>query len=291
MSKKQSVRVQLYPEVVKKLTDIAYGLGYIYGRKGNLSILLTKIAEGKLQLDVDDSNIKQDIYTDNLSLNLIGLEVAIFCDLNGSIACIAQKIADAGGNIYDIKTGEGNPKILITLEMPEDSDLNELIAKLKEIKIKDVLKFKQLKPKLKELLRVLEPEKGKAYEILEQDKTYQLTDDRLDNLLSKFSEFKFLKNIVLSIGLRVHVRNTKGTLAKFTEKIAEKGVAILAINQIFSNIDKQNIADLSLGFYPLLEGDETLNKMKIKKINNFINNLKSIDGIEDLYQINITQLK
>lgn len=281
MSKK-SVRVQLYPEDQEKLAGIAAQHGCLYNGEGNISLLLTKIAQEKLIIADYIQDIKEDKRIP--SVPLIGLEIEVPCDLNGIISLVAERIGALDGNIYDIKAKNVDPLIHISLSMPKDSNLNALIYTLKGIKVKDVIPFNQMK-KLENLLKVLSPEKKQWYILLKRkENSHYLTKNLLPDLLSEFYDQSLITDIILTLGFRIEIRNTPGALAKLTHEIAQKYISILEIDQHVDAKEEINIARFLLGFYPQ-SNDRPL--QEIENIQDFVKKLKRLDFIEDVHQVSV----
>jgi ACT domain-containing protein len=279
---KKSVRVQLYPEDREKLSLIALRHGCIYDNKGNLSLLLAQIASDNLEIRKPITTTKKE--TPSPSVPLIGIELQTLANLNGMIALVADKIAQHGGNIYEMKARDPDPFIRIKLYMPKDSNLNELFVALKQLEVKDILSFNPAE-KLEKLLEILGKDEHIIYQHYKRHKNNRFSElNLLKELIFKYNNEPLITDISLIIGFRIEVKNIKGKLAQLAYKIAEKHLSILEIDQKVHSDEQKNIADLFLGFYPLSQ-DAPI--PEIKSIQKLTKELKDLDCIEKIYQLNV----
>ena len=137
---------------------------------------------------------------------------------------------------------------------------------------------------MKSLLKALDPDQKKLYDqLVKKIKNNDSKKNLLNDFLSEYHEESIVKNIVLTIGFRCEVKNTPGGLAQLAEQIAEKHIPILEIDQKVDSSEQKNIADIWLGFYP----DSYHNPIEeIKNIKKFTDKLKTLDCIENIFQLN-----
>lgn len=279
-SKKESVRVQLYPEDKSVLEEIARENGCLYAGEGNLSLLLQKISQGKLTIKevgrvVDSIERKQ-----NSKEKLLGLEVRVASDLNGNIAKIAEKIGESGGNIYDVKARDHDPVIRISFCMEKDNHINDLIDKFKEIKIREVLQFNRPE-KYEKLLETLNPDAKFFYDILKR-KSHKIDSNTiLRCLLEEYEDKSLITDISIIVAIRVRIKNMPGNLAKLSHQLAKDYISILEIDQKVNPGEDINIANLILGFYPFSTNQPI---KEIESTKSFTNNLSRLDYIESAAQ-------
>jgi ACT domain-containing protein len=285
---KKSVRIQLDSEHQQTLSSIALEHGCVYNGKGNLSFLLEKVATGILE--INSPALREEKKQRTSSEQLVGLELKILSDLNGVIALITEKIGKGyKGNIYDIKARNADPNMRITLHIPKEVDLNHLIADLRTITVRELLKFNQLEKKEK-LLEAISPEHKRSYDLLKKKKesnNYQEFEQLINNFLEDFHEKSIIIELILIIGFRAEIKNIPGNLSILAKELAQKYISILEIDQKVAEDGQKNIADLFLGFNPLPQ-KKPINE--IKNIKRFTEKLKKMECIEDISQLNIHYL-
>lgn len=274
-------RVKISDQTERTLLQLAEKYNCIYNGRLSISKLLSQIAEGHLKISKTEPTV---VKYKSFSVPLIELEIEILSNLNGTLAEIAKRIADAQGNIYRARAIENikNTNIKIELSIPKNSSLIQLIKSLYEIKIRDVIKFNDGR-NLEILMEVIDPEQKRRYKRFKKSNSNVKIEDFFNSSVIDYQDERLVKNVICTSSFQIVIDNQPGTLNKLTHKIAEKHISICSIDIDVSPSEDKNLVSLSLGFIPTLDDIS----QKIESIHKFMRNLKTLDYVESVKQSSV----
>ncbi|WP_334918546.1 hypothetical protein [Nostoc sp.] len=271
--------------VEQKLKQLAEENKCEYHGKPSISKLLSKIANGYLEIKK-----KSPLESELQCVPLVQLEITVLSNLNGTIAEIANKLANFGVNIFQAKSKEDSNVIQLIVHIPEEiknkktqkrHNLIELFNSLQEINIKSIVNYNEYN-KLEKLLFLLSTKARENYIFYQERIKAETKAGKQKNKKTNeyFSEGEFLKEYLLEfygsqsivtnvncmIGYEVIINNQTGTLAELTSKIAEKFFSIIYLEIDISPDKRTNIINLILGFYPLATHEKVFEKLSSIKI-------------------------
>lgn len=280
--KNKSIRVQINEGELKALEKIGDRYGCIYRGKLSLSRFLSKVASGELNIAHQEL-----IKPEAPSKPLIELSFKTISDLNGTIAAIAQKIADFQGNIFGILAKDYDDVIKISLSLPEKCEIYSLFDSLMQITIQDIESYNSIDKK-EHLMGVIKPE-VKAY----YDKLRNINPEHRKNVMNEFlkdnKNVSILSHVSCAIGFKIKIKNTPGRLAELTKKFAKHHISIVFIEQDLDIRDPNfNSANIFLGFTPKQEIEYF---KEIRNIENFTNSLKRLNYVKTIKRISIDYLR
>jgi hypothetical protein len=279
----QVKRIRMSQQVDEQLKQLAQQNNCEYHGKPSINKLLSQIASGYLEIKKKSlSESKPE------GVPLVQLEITVLSNLNGTIAQIANKLANFGVNIFQAKSKENADIIRLIVHIPEEiknkntqkrHSLIELFKSLEEITIERILDYNEYK-KLEKLLSALDSGARENYIFYkERIKNENSTEEKLlkEYLLDFYGNQSIVKNINCMIGYRVVINNQAGTLAELTSKISEKFFSIICLDIDVSPDKNTNIIDLILGFYPLGSHEKVFEKLS---------NIKTLMEKEIIHDLN-----
>lgn len=275
-------RVKISERDEQALKQIAERYGCIYNKKLSISSLLSQIADGRLKISKPELSF---IKNKASNIPLVELEIEVLSNLNGILAEISAKISKFEGNIYKSKAVEHskNSHIKMAISIPQSHNLAEIVKSLYSITIENVLEFNK-EDKLEKLLEIIDINQYQRYKEHKKNNSINLKiKDFFHSSLIDYKSKKLVTNIVLIIGFQIVIDNQPGTLSKLAYKIAKKQISISSINIDFIPDQNQNLVNLFLGFGPVI--DQVF--QEIGNIQTFMRNLKNLDFVESVRQLNI----
>ncbi|YAG16479.1 hypothetical protein NSTC745_05855 [Nostoc sp. DSM 114161] len=281
----QVKRIRMSEDVEQKLKQLAEENKCEYHGKPSISKLLSKIANGYLEIKK-----KSPVESELQCVPLVQLEITVLSNLNGTIAEIANKLANFGVNIFQAKSKEHSNAIQLIVHIPEEiknqkthkrHSLIELFNSLQEINVERIINYNEYN-KLEKLLSALSTKARENYifykeRIKAETKTVKQKNKKSNEdsseeellkeyLLEFYSSQSIVTNINCMIGYQVVINNQAGTLAELTSKIAEKFFSIIWLEIDVSPDKRTNIINLILGFYPLGNHEKVFEKLSSIKI-------------------------
>jgi uncharacterized protein with ACT and thioredoxin-like domain len=219
----------------------------IYDGKPSISRLLAEI--GNKNLAIQPSQKEEDRLDSHSPLDsnswwlVLTMETPFY--INGIVATVTQKIADAQGNIFkaDAKQKKDNLGILKIYLSVSENRIVDLLDNLYEIQFEDINEFNNSE------------QFGKAYELLlSLNKMPKLEPMANENVNEKIKTNLSKQRVILSIecnfGIELIAKNKRGTLAEITNKIASNGIMISSVQQKFNIIQEKDIFEFFLEVIP-----------------------------------------
>jgi uncharacterized protein with ACT and thioredoxin-like domain len=284
-SSKRSARVpHLSDEEWTRLELLAKRLKVIHDGKPSIPGLIREIARGRF---VVSSALELLERHDDISHDsLIELDIEVISDANGVMALIAKKISDVQGNIYFAKTEEQKHRKIIKIKLlvNEELYLLDLIKAIKDIKFSDIVEFNNSE----QLIRVAISLSQHYYDlgINENFASLMIRNElykyKKENNLDAFSNIKIVSNVVLTVGLKIKVRNKPGVLMKLSDWISKKYIPMKSVD-VYPCSNKQ---DSQIHVYIGITSDMVDSFKHVGSIEKMISDLK-----KETFVINVERVE
>jgi hypothetical protein len=267
-----SVRVQLRTGDRERLDEIALRFSCIYGGKPSLSILLSDIASGRIQLAA--LNLPKKQKREGVVIQLVLILPFYF---KGIIYLITDSISNSNGNILELNTtdlinsdGSNFGIVNLLVQISSHKSIPRLIEKLNDIPL--------------EHLREFNTDKDREIDNLEHDYFYQLKHySRKSSKDLPKSEMKLIFETKCTLGLTIKLENKVGIASNITKKIAEENILISHMNVRQDEVNKGiSFIDLHLFFDPSSGQKVQQGLENIENIKNSILGIKGIENVENL---------
>jgi hypothetical protein len=277
-----TVRVQLRAEDRNKIDKIATQFSCIYGGKPSLSVLLSEIANGRIQVTAINHPDKQK--QEGVVIQLV-LSVPFY--FKGIIYLIADKVSSSNGNILELNTTELiNPNINpnrreicgmvnLLVQISSHKQIHGLLKSLDSILLEDLRKFNPDK-------------KGEIDNLQFQYSLHQQSYyTRKSSGDVSLSEIKLVVDTKCTLGLTVKIANKPGILSEITKTIAEEKILVSHLRVRRDEINKKvGFMDLHLFFDPSSQKD----RKGLENIESIKNSILGINGVENITDLDVLLL-
>jgi hypothetical protein len=268
----QSIRVQMSTETLSELNKLALKYACTYNNEPSLSRLLGQIGDG--HLTIEPGTVSKEL---NTTTPLVLLTLKAPSNLNGIVATVSRKIADAHGKIFQIATVPFNDdlgllKISLSLDAKNFSQeikkLKTLISKLRSIKFADIERFNQ-------------PDRlMQAYNLMQNFGKSATTNVSMSQYFNMQSP---IGDITYSFGMRINACSGIETIASITDLVASKQIFVSKIEHDFDFQQNEDIVNLFLEVRLSDRIDRFEDEMEnISRLDELIYNLETVKEVERL---------